>query len=64
MKIVTSITAWNDSIGKRISITYSEVNDEGVIVSDNKRVDRVVTDKEVKGKIDELLEYAQSVVEE
>ena len=44
MKIVTSIGLFDDAVGKRMSITYSEVDDAtGQIVSDNKRIDRVVT---------------------
>ena len=63
MKIVTSITTWNDAVGKRVSITYSEIDEQGNIVSDNNRIDRVVTDSSVKSIIDDLMDYAQSVVE-
>lgn len=63
MKIVTSATVWNDAIGKRISVTYSEVDEEtGRIVSDNNRVDRVVTAAEAKSLIDGILEYAESII--
>lgn len=63
IKIVTSVTVFNDAVGKRISIGYSEVNEEtGTIISDNKRVDRVVTDTTAKGIIDELNEYAQEFI--
>lgn len=61
----TSITAWNDSVGKRMSITYSEVDEStGKIISDNKRSDVVVMDKDIKAHIDALLDYAQSVIGE
>lgn len=63
MKVVTSITTWNDAVGKRVSITYSEIDEQGNIVSDNNRIDRVVTDSSVKSIIDDLMDYAQSVVE-
>lgn len=64
MNVVTSITGWNDSVGKRASITYSEVDEStGKIVTDNKRVDVVVTDKTAKELIDDLLEYAQTIVD-
>lgn len=63
MKIVTSATVWNDAIGKRISVTYSEVDETtGRIVSDNNRVDRVVTAAEAKSLIDGILEYAESII--
>ena len=65
MNIPTSVTVWNDAVGKRISISFSEVDETtGKIISDNKRADKVVTDKAIKDLIDSLLDYAQTVVEE
>lgn len=64
LKVVTSVTVFNDAVGKRISISYSEVEEEtGKIISDNKRIDRVVTDVTVRGLIDDLNEYAQSYID-
>ena len=64
MKIVTSIGLFNDAVGKRMSVTYSEVNDEtGQIISDNKRIDRVVTDKDAIAHANALAEYAQGFIE-
>lgn len=64
MKIVTSIGLFNDAVGKRISITYSEINDQtGEIISDNKRIDRVVTDATARAHADALAEYAQEFVD-
>lgn len=63
MKKATSVTAWNDAVGKRLSITYSEINEEtGKIIKDNDRKDVVVMDKNAEKLIDDLLEYAQSVI--
>lgn len=64
MKIVTSIGLFNDAVGKRMSVTYSEVDDEtGQIISDNKRIDRVVTDKDAIAHANALAEYAQGFIE-
>jgi len=64
MLVVTSITGWNDSIGKRMSIVYSEVDEStGKVISDNKRTDIVVTDKDAKASIDALIDFAQTVVD-
>ena len=64
IKVVTSVTVWNDSVGKRMSITYSEIDEEtGKIISDNNREDKVITDKDTKGKIDDLIEIAQSMID-
>ena len=64
IKTVTSITSWNDSVGKRMSITFSEVDEStGKIISDNKRTDVVVMDDGAKEKIDDLMNYAQDIVD-
>ena len=63
MKIVTSVTTWNDAVGKRISITYSEVDDQGTVISDNKRIDRVITDPAAKKIASDLLDYAQEYID-
>ncbi len=64
MKTVTSIGLFNDAIGKRISITFSEIDAiTGQVISDNKRIDRVVTDQEAISHADALAEYAQQFVD-
>lgn len=64
MKLVTSVTVWNDAVGKRISVTYSEIDENtGKVTADNKRVDRVVTDKEQKATLDSALDIAQEFVD-
>lgn len=64
MKIVTSVTIWNDAIGKRISITYSEIDETtGKIIADNKRIDRIITDTSARKLAEDLQEYAQTFVD-
>lgn len=64
MKTITSATIFQDSVGLRISMTYSEVDEEtGKIISDNKRVDRVITDKTAKSHSTSLLNYAQDFID-
>ena len=47
-----------------MSITYSEVDEStGKIISDNGREDKVITDKTTKGKIDDLIEIAQGLID-
>lgn len=63
MKVVTSITLFNDAIGLRMSASYSEIDDTtGQVISDNKRIDRVVTDKSAKDANAVLVEYAQGLI--
>lgn len=64
MKVVTSIGLFNDAVGKRMSITYSEIDDTtGQIISDNKRIDRVVTDQAAIGHANAITQYAQQFVD-
>lgn len=65
MKIVTSATVFRDSLGMRLSYTYSEVDDEtGRIISDNNRANRLVTDQNVIADADAVIAYAQESVGE
>ncbi len=64
MKRVTSMGVFNDAVGKRISITSSEIDTEtGRIMSDNKRIDRVITDPSIISHVDALEAYAQQFVD-
>lgn len=63
MKIATSVTTFNDAVGVRMSITYSEISEDGSVVSDNKRVDRVITDASVRSLVSELTAYAQEFID-
>ena len=64
MKVVTSVTTWNDAVGVRMSITYSEIDEEtGTIISDNKRIDRIITDNETKQTVTSLFTRAQNFVD-
>lgn len=64
IKIVTSATVFRDSLGMRLSYTYSEVDEAtGQIISDNNRGNRMVTDRDIIAKADDILAYAQQSVE-
>ena len=59
MKIITSVTVFNDAVGMRMSATYSEIDEAtGRIISDNNRFDRVITDPEAKANAQALIDYA------
>lgn len=59
MKIITSVTVFNDAVGLRMSATYSEIDEAtGRVISDNNRFDRVVTDADAKSAANSLIEYA------
>ena len=59
MKIITSVTVFNDAIGMRMSATYSEIDEStGRVISDNNRFDRVITDVDARAAAQELVAYA------
>lgn len=64
MKKVTSMTLFDTSAGRRLSITYSEISDTGQILRSNIRVDRILVTDEMIAHADALAEYAQSIVSE
>ena len=63
MKTVTSVTVFQDAVGLRMSATYSEIDEQGNVVADNKRFDRVLTDTTTKKQANALLNFAQSLLE-
>lgn len=59
MKIITSVTVFNDAIGMRMSATYSEIDEAtGRVISDNNRFDRVITDADARNAAQGLINYA------
>ena len=65
MKIITSVTVFNDAVGTRMSATYSEVDDAtGRIISDNNRFDRVITDDSAAKAASDLMAYAKASLPE
>lgn len=59
MKIISSVTFFNDAVGLRMSATYSEIDEAtGRVISDNNRFDRVITDADAKAAAQELIDYA------
>ena len=51
-------------MGKRLSITYSEIDDAtGKIVRDNYRMDRVLVDKDAIAACDSIADVAQAFID-
>lgn len=63
MNKVTSIALLNTNGMQRISITYSSIDENGVITEDNKRINRVVVDKDKLALVNQLYEFADSIVQ-
>lgn len=64
MKKITSMTVLTTAEGKRFSITHSEIDDRGNVISENQRTNRVIVDNTVLEHVAALEAFAQSVVEE
>lgn len=65
MKIITSVTVFNDAIGTRMSATYSEIDEAtGRVISDNNRFDRVITNNDAKSDAANLIDYASASLPE
>lgn len=56
IKLLGGIAIINDSIGKRITYSYSVVDSNGVIIEDNKRESFLVLDQETLDLIKQLEE--------
>ena len=54
MKILTGFAVIKDSVGNRITYTYSEVNEDGTIVSSNNKESFIVLDNETNNLISQL----------
>lgn len=64
MKVVSSVTVWSGAIGDRVSITYSDIDETtGKVLSDNNRMDRIITNQEAKEATATLKEYAQNLID-
>ncbi len=51
-------------MGKRLSITYSEIDDTtGKIIRDNYRIDRVLVDKTAVAACDSIADVAQAFID-
>ncbi len=54
MKILTGYAVIKDSVGYRITYTYSEIDEKGTITSSNKKESFVVLDADTKNLIEKL----------
>lgn len=57
MKILTSFTHLVTGEGDRISFTYSELDEQGNVISQNNRENFVVTDSGVRQNINAIRSY-------
>lgn len=63
MRKVTSITAFETSVGTKLAMTYSEIDSEGNIIKENERINKIVVDETAKADIEKVKAFAQSLVD-
>ena len=57
------MTVLTTAEGKRLSLTFSEIDENGNIVKENERVNKVVVNRNALACISELEEFAQDIVD-
>ena len=62
MNNIKALGIANDGNMKRLAINYDIINDEGKVISSNKRVNRVVTDEEVINAINLIYDYSEKLL--
>lgn len=62
IKKVSSATVFHDAVGLRMSITYSEIDETGKIISDNNRLDRLIVDSKASQNAENLITFAQEQI--
>lgn len=63
MNKITAITFFQAAAGYRLSMAYSEINDEGLIIKDNARADRILVDPDALRSAEALMQYAQGCID-
>lgn len=59
MKKITSFTHLITGEGDRIAFTFSEIDETGMVISQNNKKNFVVTNEEMIGHIDAIEKYIQ-----
>lgn len=61
--VVTGIACINRPEGTRLSANYCILDEDGKVISDNNRINRVIMDDDLLEAFRKLHDYAQSVVD-
>lgn len=54
MNVLTGYAVIKDSVGYRVTYTYSKIDEQGTIIASNKKESFVVLDVEVKSLVEQL----------
>ena len=64
IKKITSMTLHTTPLGERVAIAYSEIDDSGTVVSQNKRAESVILDDSVLKAVELIRAFASGKIEE
>lgn len=64
IKKITSMTVHKTANGEQVAFSYSEIDDAGKVLSQNKRAEVVVLDDEALSAIDVLYNFVASKIPE
>lgn len=59
---ITSFTHHTTGEGSRLSATYSEITEEGILIKSNERFNIIVVDETVQAYIDALNDYLSTKI--
>lgn len=64
IKKITSMTVHKTANGEQIAFTYSEIDDDGKVLAQNKRAEIVVLDEEAASAIEVLYNFVETKIPE
>ena len=64
IKKITSMTVHKTANGEQVAFTYSEIDDDGKVLAQNKRAEIVVLDEEAASAIEVLYNFVKTKIPE
>lgn len=63
MKKLTAYTMFRTAEGTRMSLVYSEIDEQGKVLNSNQRVDRIIMDHNALELANELYTFGQGLID-
>ena len=64
IKKITSMTVHKTANGEQVAFSYSEIDDDGKVLAQNKRAEIVVLDEEAASAIEVLYHFVETKIPE
>lgn len=62
IKKVTAFSIHQTGIGMQAAFTYSEINDDGSVISQNKRAEIVILDENILNSVNSIYDFLQKKI--